>query len=67
MRNNLLLLFLFIVISLLFTGKSYSQENNYALVADVMPQPVGGIEELYKNITYPAVAKTCASPGPTPR
>ena len=57
MRNNLLFITLFITMLFLLTGKSYSQDNAYALVAEVMPQPIGGMEGLYKNISYPDMAK----------
>lgn len=33
------------------------QEDPYLAVADVMPEPVGGLEALYKKISYPEIAK----------
>ena len=63
MRSYILLLFFFVSISFLSTGKTYSQENSYTLVADVMPQPIGGLENLYKNIVYPATAKKAGVSG----
>lgn len=33
------------------------QEDPYKPFAEVMPEPVGGIEGIYKKITYPDIAK----------
>ncbi|HVO75264.1 MAG TPA: energy transducer TonB [Ignavibacteriaceae bacterium] len=33
------------------------QEDPYKPFADVMPEPVGGLESLYKTINYPDLAK----------
>ena len=32
------------------------QEDPYLAFAEVMPQPVGGLEAIYKKITYPEIA-----------
>ena len=63
MRNYLLFVFFLVAVTFFFTSKSFSQDNAYALVAEVMPQPVGGMESLYKNITYPASAKKAGVSG----
>ncbi len=33
------------------------EEDPYLPFAEVMPEPVGGLEEIYKKVTYPEVAK----------
>jgi len=33
------------------------QEDPYKPFAEVMPEPVGGLESIYKNIAYPDLAK----------
>ncbi len=63
MRTNLLFILFFMATSFLFTSKSYSQESSYALVADVMPQPQGGLPEIYKKIKYPESAKKAGISG----
>jgi len=37
--------------------ENYSDDPAYYLSAEVMPQPVGGMEKLQKSIVYPAYAK----------
>ena len=38
-------------------------ESDYKLTADTMPQPVGGIQALAKNIVYPEKAKQKGTEG----
>ena len=47
-------IFYSLLLAFLFVGlNSYAQEEK----VDVMPEPIGGIEELYKNVVYPQSAK----------
>ena len=46
-----------------FVGVSYSQEDPYLPFAQVMPQPVGGLESIYKNIVYPDLARKAGIEG----
>lgn len=41
----------------------YSQDNGYLAFADEMPKPIGGLEEIYKDIEYPAIAKQAGIEG----
>lgn len=57
-----LLPFMFLML-LLFTTISYSQEDPYLPFAQVMPQPVGGLEAIYKKIDYPEIARKAGIEG----
>lgn len=57
-------LFSFLFISIIFltviisSNKIFAQQQDpYLPFAQVMPQPKGGLSEIYKNITYPDLAK----------
>ena len=39
------------------------QEDPYVPFAEVMPEPVGGIEAIYKNVEYPALARKAGIEG----
>ncbi len=39
------------------------QQDTYLPFAEVMPQPEGGITAIYKNITYPDIAKRAGIEG----
>ncbi len=54
--------FLFLFIGV-FTSKSFSQQDPYLPFAEVMPQPVGGMQSIYKNIEYPEIAKKAGIEG----
>ena len=44
-------------------GFSYFQEDPYLPFAQVMPSPIGGMEAIYKRITYPDLAKKAGVTG----
>jgi periplasmic protein TonB len=46
-----------LLLVLLLTGIVLAQDDGYLSFAEVMPTPVGGIESIYKNITYPELAR----------
>lgn len=46
-----ILLYFFLAVTVL------AQEDSYLAIADVMPSPVGGIQEIYKHVVYPSKAK----------
>ncbi len=58
MKKLVLLTTLFIAIFIVFAtpAKIHAQEE-YAAVAEVPPSPVGGDAAIYKNISYPEMAK----------
>ncbi len=57
MRIRVALVSLFIVL-VGFLQSSYSQEKDpYVPFAEEMPQPVGGISAIYKDIRYPQTAR----------
>ncbi len=51
------------LLALLFTTISYTQEDPYLPFAQVMPQPVGGLEAIYKHIVYPEIAQKAGIEG----
>ncbi len=61
-------LFIFLV-AFLFVGfesaisKQAPGDEAYAAFAEVMPEPISGIEGIYKKIEYPAVAKKAGIEG----
>jgi protein TonB len=63
MFNTLLKITLFLSIIFAFTSTSYSQEESYSTVAEVLPQPVGGLSAINKHITYPKTAKNAGISG----
>jgi len=61
-------LFLFLIAAgLFFSSNNFSKEapgdDEYAAFAEIMPEPVNGIEGIYKKISYPAVAKKAGIEG----
>ena len=52
-----------IIVFPLMYGFSYFQEDPYLPFAQVMPAPVGGMESIYKHISYPDVAKKAGVTG----
>ncbi|OGU40768.1 MAG: hypothetical protein A2X61_04865 [Ignavibacteria bacterium GWB2_35_12] len=41
----------------------FSSMDDYLVSAEVMPEPVGGITAIYKNISYPSAAKAAHTQG----
>jgi protein TonB len=63
MLNSTVKIFLILVIILSFSKLSYSQEDAYVSVAQVIPQPVGGMDAINKRIIYPKLAKNAGITG----
>jgi protein TonB len=63
MLNSLLKIALFLTIVPAFTGTCFSQEDSYASVAEIIPQPIGGMNAIYKHINYPKAAKIAGVSG----
>jgi len=63
MLNTLLKIALFLSVIFAFSSTSYSQEESYATVAEVLPQPVGGMSAINKHINYPKTAKNAGISG----
>ena len=61
--NMLKILPFMFLLALLFTTISYTQEDPYLPFAQVMPQPVGGLEAIYKHIVYPEIAQKAGIEG----
>lgn len=61
MKNVVVNSFRFIILlSLIFIGtqtQSFAQSNEYVTDAEKMPQPIGGLEAIMKNVVYPKEAK----------
>jgi protein TonB len=57
------IIFLLFIISHIIANNNYSQSAEYLAFADQMPTPVGGLEAIYKNITYPEQAKNSGIEG----
>jgi protein TonB len=49
--------------NLFVAGFTYSQEDPYLPFAQTMPSPVGGMEGIYRHITYPELAKKAGISG----
>ena len=61
--NLIFILFVFIA-GILLPDKTFAQQQDpYLPYAEVMPQPEGGIGEVYKHITYPEIAKKAGIEG----
>ena len=45
------------------SGLTIAQEDPYLPFAQVMPSPIGGMEAIYKHITYPEIAKKAGVSG----
>ncbi len=64
MKNKLNLISLLAFLMILFTySKVSAQSDGYLPFAEVMPQPVGGMESIYKHISYPEMAKNAGVEG----
>lgn len=37
--------------------------DDYLVAAEIMPEPIGGITAIYKNISYPVAAKSAGTQG----
>jgi periplasmic protein TonB len=65
--KNVCLLFSVIILFIVSNNNIYSYQapgdEAYAAFAEVMPEPVGGIEAIYKRIVYPEVAKKAGISG----
>ncbi len=66
-RGATLLHILFFVVLALAPTKIFSNQapgdEAYVAFAEIMPEPVGGIENIYKKIEYPSVAKKAGIEG----
>lgn len=47
----------FLLLILFFSTTKLIAQNDYLAFAQIMPKPSGGIESIYKNITYPDIAR----------
>ena len=54
---------LFLNFNFISVPKSAPGDEAYLAFAEVMPEPVGGIESIYKKIEYPNVAKMAGIEG----
>ena len=57
--KNLLFISLIIVFAATFTGFTGGEagDEEYLAYAEVMPQPVGGLSSIIKNVKYPEIAQ----------
>ncbi len=60
--NSVFFLMAFGAVSILWFN-TYAQQDPYHPFADVMPQPIGGLQAIYKNISYPDIAKKAGIEG----
>lgn len=67
MKNFLLSLtfiaLLFITNNTTISASSLPGLDDYLVAAEKMPEPIGGIAAVYKNITYPSAAKAAGTEG----
>ncbi len=64
MQFNKLTYLLFIISSVfIFAQSANAQADGYLAFAQVMPEPVGGVNAIYKHITYPSSAKDAGLTG----
>jgi protein TonB len=61
-RSTLILIIVAICLPLT-VGLSILQEDPYLPFAQVMPTPIGGMESIYKHISYPDIAKKAGVSG----
>jgi len=55
---------LIILMLVLLPAKTFAQQQDpYLPYAEVMPQPLGGFDAIYKNISYPEMAKKAGVEG----
>ena len=55
--------FLALISAFILSNKAFAQQDPYLPYAEVMPEPVGGLESIYKKITYPEMAKRAGVEG----
>lgn len=66
MKKLLFILVLFMPFILMaddYKKQAGVQEDQYVDFAEVMPEPIGGIEAIYKNIKYPDMARKAGIQG----
>jgi protein TonB len=63
MLNSVLKITLFLAFIISLSSTSFCQEDSYVSVAQILPQPVGGMEAINKHISYPALAKKAGIEG----
>ena len=64
MKNKINLILSLSLLMILFTyARVSAQSDGYLPFAEVMPQPVGGMESIYKHISYPEMAKNAGVEG----
>lgn len=56
-------IFLFLSNSSNVYSKSLPLMDDYLVAAEIMPEPVGGIAAVYKNVSYPSAAKSAGTQG----
>ena len=66
--KNLLVLFSTVIILFLLSSSNVKANvlpilDDYLAFAEVMPEPVGGITAVYKNVSYPASARDAGTQG----
>lgn len=61
--NTVLVLFFLLSINIQTKSNNLPQEENYLAVAEVMPEIIGGLQELHKKINYPDFAKRAGMEG----
>lgn len=58
MKKNSIFIVFAVLLAFMFTAqKTNAQQDQYLPYAQVMPQPVGGLQAIYSKITYPEMAK----------
>lgn len=58
MKKNSVIIIIAVLAGLFFFAqKTNAQQDQYLPYAQVMPQPVGGLQAIYSKITYPEMAK----------
>lgn len=64
MKNRINLISSLALCMILFAfARASAQSDGYLPFAEVMPQPIGGMESLYKHISYPEMAKNAGVEG----
>ncbi len=61
--RNINKMFFLIIILFFFTSNSKSQTNGYLAYADKMPELIGGMATIYKQIEYPDIARRAGVEG----
>jgi protein TonB len=63
MLKSIIKILILLFFTLSFSKLAYSQEDSYLSVAQVIPQPVGGMDAINKHINYPKLAKKAGVTG----